>query len=215
MTAADHSAFVNCPFDNDYKPLFEALIFTIASSGYRVRCALEENNAADIGFDKLCRLISERGRSVHDLSRIELDTRSGLPRFNMPFELGLFLGARRFGGRAQGGKSALVMTSAEYRLPVYLSDTAGSDTSHHGGELIELVRSVRGYLHAKPDGRPLPGAARILDEFRRFKTFRHDYAAALEIAPDELDPFRDYRDYNIVQKEFLRTLDGGAGHRAR
>jgi hypothetical protein len=209
VTSADHSVFVNCPFDDDYKPLFEAMIFTIASSGYRVRCALEENNSADIRFDKLCRLISESERSVHDLSRVELDRKSGLPRFNMPFELGLFLGARRFGAGVQRKKSALVMTSAQYRLPVYLSDTSGSDTSHHGGEVIELVRSVRGYLHAKPDGRPLPGAARIVQMFSRFKTLRPDYAAALDIAPDELDPFRDYRDYGAVQKVFLRALEAG------
>jgi hypothetical protein len=208
VTAADQSVFVNCPFDDDYKPLFEALIFTVACSGYRVRCALEESNSADIRFDKLCRLISQSGRSVHDLSRVELDPKSRLPRFNMPFELGLFLGARRFGGTAQQKKSALVMTSAQHRLPVYLSDTAGSDTSHHGGKMIELVRSVRAYLHAKPDGRPLPGATRILEIFSRFKSRRPDYAAALDIAPHELDPFRDYRDYAIVQKEFLRSLDG-------
>lgn len=207
MTTADQSVFVNCPFDDDYKPLFEALIFTIASSGCRVRCALEENNSADIRFDKLCRLISESGRSVHDLSRVELDANSGLPRFNMPLELGLFLGARRFGGRLQSKKSALVLTSAQHRLPVYMSDTSGSDTSHHGGDMIELVRNVRSHLHTKPDGRPLPGAARIVKMFNKFKTLRPDYAAALDIAPGELDPFRDYRDYGAVQKVFLRALE--------
>lgn len=215
MTAADHSVFVNCPFDDDYKPLFEALIFTIASSGYRVRCALEENNAADIRFDKLCRLITESSRSVHDLSRVELDLATNLPRFNMPFELGLFLGARRFGGKTQGQKTALVMTSAKYRLPVYLSDTSGSDASHHGGDLLELVRSVRSYLSVKPDGRALPGATRMLAVFNQFKTLRPEHAAALDMEPDEIDPFRDYGDYMTVQEEFLRTLDGGVSRRAR
>jgi hypothetical protein len=82
------SVFLNCPFDEAYKPSFEALLFTIMASGYRARCALEDDDSGDIRFDKLCRFIEESDRSVHDLSRVELGA-NDLPRFNMPFELGL------------------------------------------------------------------------------------------------------------------------------
>jgi hypothetical protein len=92
------NVFINCPFDEGYKSCFEALIFTITASGYQVRCALEENNAGNIRFDKLCQLIEASDRSVHDLSRVELNP-LGFPRFNMPFEFGLCLGAKRFGGK--------------------------------------------------------------------------------------------------------------------
>ena len=44
-------------------------------------------------------LISASPRSIHDLSRVELGENE-LPRFNMPFELGMALGAKRFGGPA-------------------------------------------------------------------------------------------------------------------
>lgn len=56
--------------------------------GYRVRCALEEDDSGNIRLDKLVALIRESPRSIHDLSRIELGE-NDLPRFNMPFELGM------------------------------------------------------------------------------------------------------------------------------
>src|SRR2546423_1811537 len=92
------AVFVNAPFDPAYDPMLEALVFTICASGYRARCALEENDSGDIRLDKLVRLIGESTRSVHDLSRIRpLEDGKDLPRFNMPFELGMAMGARRFG----------------------------------------------------------------------------------------------------------------------
>ena len=62
---------------------------------------------------------------IHDISRIERDTVNNLPRFNMPFELGLFLGARRFGTRPQRDKQCLVLEAERYRYQKYLSDIAG------------------------------------------------------------------------------------------
>ena len=97
--------FINCPFDDEYQPCFEALLFAITISGYRARCALEENDAGDIRFDKLRRLIAQSDYTVHDLSRIQLGTNK-LPRFNMPFELGLMMGAKHFGGAKQRAKRA-------------------------------------------------------------------------------------------------------------
>jgi hypothetical protein len=51
------SVFINVPFDDEFATLFEALVFTVTACGYRVRCALEENDSGDIRLDKLARLI--------------------------------------------------------------------------------------------------------------------------------------------------------------
>ena len=198
------SVFINCPFDEDYKASFEALMFTVTASKYRVRCALEEDDAGDIRFDKLCRLIEISDRSIHDLSRIELGPH-GLPRFNMPFELGLLMGAKRFGGKRQRQKTTLIMIAEQYRLPVYLSDLAGNDPDAHHGRPEEIIRIVRRYLHARPDGTPLPGAARMLADFNRFKEALPELAAALDIAPSEIDPYLDYRSYVWLLAEFLKV----------
>ena len=203
MTSSAIKVFVNCPFDNDFKPAFVALIFTITAAYYRVRCALEENDGGDIRFDKLCRLIRESDKSIHDLSRVE-PGHAGLPRFNMPFELGLFMGARRVGGKRQNSKTALVMVKEPYRLPIYMSDFGGNDPLAHRDRPEEVIRIVRRYLSTQPDGTPLPGAARIQSEFDRFKGALPVLAAELRIAPGEIDPFRDYPDYLALLTTFLQ-----------
>ena len=64
--AFNGDVFINCPFDDTYLPCFEALLFAITISGYRVRCALEENDSGDIRFDKLQRLIADSDHTIHD-----------------------------------------------------------------------------------------------------------------------------------------------------
>ncbi len=88
----NHDVFVNCPFDDDYQPLFHALFFAVASCGFRVRCALEVDDGTQVRIDKIFDIITESPFGIHDISRTELNA-NGLPRFNMPLELGLFLGA--------------------------------------------------------------------------------------------------------------------------
>jgi hypothetical protein len=199
------NVFVNCPFDDDYKPLFEALVFVIMASGYRVRCALEEDASGDIRFEKLCRLIESSDRSVHDLSRTELNP-MGLPRLNMPFELGLCMGAIRFGGKRQKVKKLLIVVNKQYLMPAYLSDLAGNDAVPHGGKAEEVIRLVRRHLHEGPEGIQLPGAKAMIDEFHDFKRMLPDLAAALHNSPDEIDPFREYRSYVSLLAEYLSLV---------
>jgi len=42
------SVFVNCPFDTQYKPLFEAIVFTVFACGFQPRCALEIDDASEV-----------------------------------------------------------------------------------------------------------------------------------------------------------------------
>ena len=201
---SNRNVFINCPFDDDFKSSFEVLIFTIAANQYFPRCALEESDSGDIRFDKLCRLIDASDRSIHDLSRIELGL-NGLPRFNMPFELGLFMGAKRFGGKRQRTKSALVMVAEPFRLPAYLSDLAGNDPASHHSHPNNVIAIVRRFLHTKPDGTPLPGASSILSDFNDFKSAMPVLASSLKFTNDETDPYRDYRTYMTLLTEFLKS----------
>jgi len=199
------NVFVNCPFDDDYKPCFGALIFTILTSGHSVQCALADSNSGDVRFEKLCRLTEASDRSVHDLSRVELNP-SGLPRFNMPFEFGLFLGAHRFGGKRHKSKTALAMVAAPYKLPIYMSDVAANDPAAHHDDPNEVIRIVRRFLHARPDGSQLPGAAHIGRAFAQFKLELPSLASALNIAKNEIDPFRDYRHFVKLLEQFQLGL---------
>lgn len=49
------SVFVNCPFDDAYKPMFEAIVFAVFDCGYRPRCALEAYDAGKSGSRRLWR----------------------------------------------------------------------------------------------------------------------------------------------------------------
>lgn len=196
--------FVNCPFDKDYKSLFEAILFTVTACGYEARCALEEIDGADIRFDKLSRLIETCSMSIHDLSRTEL-SEGDLPRFNMPFELGLVMGARRFGSKKHKQKTALIMVREPYRLPAYLSDLGGNDPNAHRGETINVVKIVRKYLQSGPNDRPLPGAQHVHEKFLEFSAILPELAKRAKVSPEEVDPFEEYRDYIDFLAAYLRS----------
>jgi hypothetical protein len=204
LSTPSRNVFINCPFDSDYRACFEALLFTVMVSGYKARCALEDDDAANIRFDKLKRLVRESARTIHDLSRTELGENE-LPRFNMPFELGLAMGAKHFGGPKRRRNSALIMVREPYKLPAYLSDLGGSDPVAHNGEPENVIRVVRRYLHATPGGRLLPGPTYYIAAFAKFKEHLPGIAVELEWGAHEVDPLANYRAYLLFITEFLKT----------
>ncbi|MBF4366283.1 hypothetical protein, partial [Vibrio anguillarum] len=92
----EKSVFINCPFEPQYEPIFDAILFTIYKCGYKPRCALEHDDAGQSRIDKINDIIFDCKYGFHDISKTELDLHNNLPRFNMPLELGLFLGCKRF-----------------------------------------------------------------------------------------------------------------------
>ena len=131
--------FINCPFDLEYNPTFRALVFAIYACGFRPRSALELDDGGQTRIEKLFNLIDACRYGIHDLSRTELDAKHGLPRFNMPFELGIFLGAKRFGA-GQKAKRALILDIDRYRYQKFISDLAGMDIHEHGGDFFARSR---------------------------------------------------------------------------
>ena len=197
------SVFLNVPFDKQCEGLFEALIFTITACGYRVRCALEEDDSGDIRMDKLDRLIRSSPRSIHDLSRTKVEENE-LPRFNMPFELGLAIGAKRF-GRQQRNDSIKIMVAERYRLPAYLSDLGGNDPAAHDNESANVVRIVRDFLHTDPTGAILPGPRHFVSAFEAFKGALPGIARGIDHQPDEINSLISYRQFIWCVAEFLKT----------
>jgi hypothetical protein len=201
------NVFLNVPFDDDYVPLFDALVFTITACGYRARCALEEDDSGDIRLDKLIRLIRESPRSIHDLSRIELG-QNELPRFNMPFELGLALGVKRFGGRVYRSYSIKIMVTEPYRLPAYLLDLGGNDPAAHRSDPRQVIGIVRDYLHNTPKGGILPGRASLIETFEAFRSTLPNIARGIKFQPNEINALANYRTYLWCVAEFLASYGG-------
>ena len=107
--------FHQLPLRFRLQTIFDALIFVIHDAGFIARCALEISNAAQNRFEKILNIINECKFGIHDISRTELDPTNSLPRFNMPLELGLYLGGKWFGNKTQQTKSCLIFDREPYR----------------------------------------------------------------------------------------------------
>ncbi|MBL8772222.1 MAG: hypothetical protein JNK30_12645 [Phenylobacterium sp.] len=203
------SVFINCPFDAEYKPLFRAMCFAIAACGFAPRCALDESDSAVVRFDKILDLITACEFSVHDVSRVELDTRSGLPRFNMPLELGADLGLRLKGPAAQRKRRILVLDAEAHRYDQTLSDISGMDIEAHGNDAARLIKAVRDWLNAGRDGGdPLPGSAAIVSDYTAFQALVPDIIARLRLDDFDAIPHTDYMHLvELVLSEIEKARD--------
>lgn len=182
--------FINCPFDHGYAPIFRALVFAVYACRFQPRSALELDDAGQTRIEKLYRIIAECRYGVHDVSRTELDDANGLPRFNMPLELGLFLGARYFGDDEQSRKRALILDVERYRYQKFISDLAGMDIHAHGGDPDRAISELRDWL-ANVSRRQLPSAAQLVRIYEQFRDALPGLAAALEFDPDDI-PYADF-----------------------
>jgi hypothetical protein len=160
--------FINCPFDESYDPIFKAIVFTVAACGFVPRCSLEQDDSGESRLGKIYRLIEGCPQGIHDISRTELDTANQLPRFNMPLELGVMLGAKRYGGSAQKRKRILILDRQEYRYQKFISDIAGQDIKIHGNQSEHAARAVRDWLRNAGHGKDIPGAAHIWRLYQQF-----------------------------------------------
>lgn len=160
--------FINCPFDDAYKPIFQAILFTVYDLGFVARCALEVDDAGEVRLEKIMRIIGQCAYGVHDISSVGLASGTNLPRFNMPLELGLYLGCKRFGGGAQHKKACLILDIDQYRYRASISDISGQDIHAHKGEPKRAIAEVRNWLANVSKTKGLPGGAEIAARYARF-----------------------------------------------
>jgi hypothetical protein len=163
--------FINCPFDASYKPVFDAVVFAINDLGFVARCSLEVDDSGEVRLSKIERLIEECKYGVHDISSVALDSGTGLPRFNMPLELGLFLGCKRFGNDQQRKKACLILDKEPYRYRESISDISGHDIHSHGGDPDRAIIEVRNWIVGVSRRKSMPGGMQIV---KRYKLFLDD-----------------------------------------
>lgn len=178
--------FINCPFTKDYRALFDCMVFTVLACGFQPRSALEAADGSDVRMDKIARLIKESTYSIHDLSAVALDDTNKLPRFNMPFELGMVIGCKKVAGRTYASRSVLILEQTKYTTQKCLSDIAGQDLKAHDGQPQKLCRIVRSWLVAESGRQGIPGQAAIFTAYERFAAELPDICAAADLEYDEL-----------------------------
>ena len=164
------NVFINSPFDPDYKSLFNALVFAVYDCGFIGRCVLEEDDGSKIRVQKIFEIIAECRLGIHDLSRVEIDRSTKLPRFNMPLELGAFLGAKYYGKNEQKNKACLILDSKRYRYQKFISDIAGQDIQAHENSSKRIITIVRNWLRAYSQA-SIPSGSVI---WKRYSTFKGD-----------------------------------------
>lgn len=195
--------FINCPFDPDYAPVFRALVFAILACGFQPRSAREVDDSGQTRIEKLFGIIAECRYGVHDLCRTELDASNGLPRFNMPLELGIFLGAKRYGGPAQKLKRVLILDIEQYRYQQFISDLAGMDIHAHSGDPEVALAETRDWL-ANVSRRKLPSSAIVRGLYGRFLADLPALAAELEFDPESIP----YVDFERIAASWLVQASG-------
>lgn len=189
--APSASVFINCPFDKQYQPIFDAIVFCVFACGFEPRCTLELTDAGEVRIENIYRLIVQCNHSIHDISRTEVeDQRYRLPRFNMPLELGIFLGAKRFGGRSSR-KRCLIMDRAPYRYKRFISDIGGQDIKAHYMRPVNAIRHVRDWLQSAPGKAAIPGGTKIWQDYQRFRRELPVIAEEAQLDPAQLT-FIDY-----------------------
>jgi len=169
-SSTSDNVFINCPFDKKYANMFRACVFTVLDAGFIPRCALEVNDATQFRLKAILLLIDSCQYGVHDLSRVKLDPTYKLPRFNMPFELGLFYSAKHFGSLKHKRKQCLVLETEKYRYQKFISDIAGVDITPHDNSLEKLILVLRNWLVTASRRKTIPPGEKIKTRFQTFQS---------------------------------------------
>lgn len=185
------NVFINCPFDEPYLPLFNAIVFAVHDAGFRPRCALEVSDGGQYRLEKIMQIISECRYGIHDISRTSLDHRNRLPRFNMPLELGLDLGCRRFGSAHQRRKVVLILDTAPHRYQKFISDIAGQDVFAHAGLVGKAISQVRNWLRTASGKSDIPSGTEIHRRYMLFSKVLPQLCRNLRLDLQDL-PFVDF-----------------------
>lgn len=200
------SVFINAPFDQTHWDLFHAMVFTVLDCGFSPRCAVETDDGSQVRIEKLFGIIEECRLGIHDISYTALDPATGLPRFNMPLELGIFLAAKRFGNPRQRRKNCLVLDGEPYRYQKFISDIAGQDIRSHQRQPRQAVQLVRNWLRSAERDAVHP-AVIPSDEviWLRYESFRENmepFCRTLGLRGDNLI----FNDFIYVAAAYLRAL---------
>ncbi len=130
---------------------------------------------------------------IHDISRAGLDRKTRLPRFNMPLELGLWLGAKRYGNKNDRAKRALVLDRVDHRFKIFCSDISGQDIRSHQNNAATLIQRVRNWLRNSPDYKNVvfPGPEKMVARYEEFRAQLRTQCKDHGLNPKRLE-FNDY-----------------------
>lgn len=182
------SVFINCPFDEDFAPLLQAIAFCVCDLGFVPRLAPENADNAVNRLDRILEIVRGSKYGIHDLSRCKAEVANEFARMNMPFELGLDHGCRQFGQGEQSQKAIMVLEHTRYDYQKSLSDIAGWDIHAHSGDYITAVREVNAWLQRQANAERV-GAAKILGNYSAFQEWYWKRELNLGASEDDIKAY--------------------------
>jgi hypothetical protein len=169
------SVFINCPFDPEYAPLFDAIIFATTCCGFLARSALESGNVAEPRMTRIAKAVLSSKYSIHDLSRCRGEGNEGLARFNMPLELGIAMGRRITAG--DDAHDWLILVPEGHGYVQFVSDLAGYDPKTHDNSVDSIVKRVIFWLATRKDAIWVPEPADVIAALPDFQERKADLVA--------------------------------------
>lgn len=163
------NVFINCPFDDSYFELLQTLIFTICYYSFTPRLTLENSDSVQPRLEKNVQLIKESKYSIHDLSRLQSKSANEFYRLNMPFELGIDYGLRRFDAE-YSDKRSLILETERYDYMKAISDINGFDIKNHLDSPEKLIECVRAWFSETAKMTGMNGSAKAHADFIDFNT---------------------------------------------
>jgi hypothetical protein len=206
----DRSVFINCPFDDGYADILQAILFGVIVLGFRPRLATERSDSGETRLEKIRELIEASRWSIHDLSRCQAQKAGEMFRLNMPFELGIDWGCRRYFGHGRETKRFLILEEQRYRFQAALSDISGCDIETHDGKYGKALIRVRNWLRQQT-GVAADGPERLLGQYEDFLGWH--YEEKLSQGYSEKD-IRDYPTFELLES-MRKWLDAGKPMKAQ
>ena len=171
----DQQVFLNCPIDDEYRPILLTIVFTILYFGYVPRLSLERADSSEARIQKIVELIKASKFGIHDLSRMISTTSGEMYRMNMPFELGIDYGCKMLKDGKWSQKKILILDKERYRFHRSISDLSGSDIKEHGNRPELAVIAVRDWFITENSGTGHSGV-KVWDNYNEFQAYLHDEA---------------------------------------
>ena len=119
----------------------------------------------------------------------------------MPFELGVFVGAQRFGTREHRRKRCIVFDRERYRYQRLISDISGHDIHEHAGSPEKMILELTSWLRNHSHVALVPGGRAIANDYSTFRL------ALSAILVDRRLSHREmmFGDYCAIIAQYLKT----------
>ncbi|MGS4984044.1 hypothetical protein SAMN05444149_103771 [Pseudosulfitobacter pseudonitzschiae] len=204
----ENCVFINCPFDEDFAPILQAMMFCVVYFGLTPRLASERNDSGENRLEKIRGLIESSKYSIHDLSRCQAKHVGEHFRLNMPFELGIDFGCRQYYGSGRQTKRFLILEEKQYRFQAALSDISGCDINAYGDDIQlapqKAVKHVRNWLVSEASVEPV-GAKRVLGKYADFQEWYWEKKREQGASEDEIT---EYPTSELLSEMFIWMESG-------